>query len=309
LDQYWIERGWPIEDIKDKKKEKFSTNSLQFYLDKGYSKEEANDLYKKRKEMQSKNSLKTKKLTGKYGGYSLDKFIKSGMSESDAKLKLNKIKISKSVSMKKVWDKSESYNERILPQNKEWWINLGYSEEEAVNQVSKIQTTFSLKICIEKYGEIKGREVFDKRQKKWQRSLFEGGNMKVGYSRISQQLFDKIHEKFSDNKVNYATLNKEFIIYNKEKKEVYAYDYVDRTTKRVIEYNGDLFHANPSTYNEYDTPHPYSDITAKDLWDKDRTKLELIKKYGFKVLVVWDSDYRTNPEKEIKKCMNFLLNI
>jgi len=33
------------------------------------------------------------------------------------------------------------------------------------------------------------------------------------------------------------------------------------------------------------------------------------KKYGFKVLVVWDSDYRTNPEKEIKKCMNFLLNI
>jgi len=53
-------------------------------------------------------------------------------------------------------------HKRILPKK-------GLSEEEV--KVKEKQTTFSLKKCITKYGEEKGLEVFNERQRKWQETL------------------------------------------------------------------------------------------------------------------------------------------
>ena len=44
--------------------------------------------------------------------------------------------------------------------------------------LSERQRTFSKEICINKYGEEKGIEIFNKRQNLWQKNLNENGNLK-----------------------------------------------------------------------------------------------------------------------------------
>ena len=83
-------------------------------------------------------------------------------------------------------------------------------------------------------------------------------------------------------------------------------DYVLR--KHIIEFNGDFWHANPKIYNENDQlarfGHEYD--TAKNIWKRDKERIERFKHCGFQVLVVWESDYASDPEHVIEKCVNFL---
>jgi len=52
-----------------------------------------------------------------------------------------------------------------------YYTNQGYSEDEAKKLLSERQSTFSLKKCIEKFGEVDGIDVFNDRQQKWQDTL------------------------------------------------------------------------------------------------------------------------------------------
>jgi G:T-mismatch repair DNA endonuclease (very short patch repair protein) len=71
----------------------------------------------------------------------------------------------------------------------------------------------------------------------------------------------------------------------------YKYDLVIPELKLCIEYNGDLFHANPLIFESEDKPNPFNqNITSNDIWKKDKIKLDLIKSKGYKVLVIWSSD-------------------
>jgi len=53
----------------------------------------------------------------------------------------------------------------------DYWILRGYSPEEAKKEISKRQATFSLDVCIEKFGEELGRNKWLERQEKWQTTL------------------------------------------------------------------------------------------------------------------------------------------
>ena len=49
----------------------------------------------------------------------------------------------------------------------EYWISKGCTEVESKEEVSKQQATFTLKKCIEKYGEEDGKQRWLDRQEKW----------------------------------------------------------------------------------------------------------------------------------------------
>lgn len=53
----------------------------------------------------------------------------------------------------------------------EYWLKKGYNEEEAKEKVRDIQATFTLEKCQAKHGPEKGRQIWEKRQEKWQNSL------------------------------------------------------------------------------------------------------------------------------------------
>jgi len=54
---------------------------------------------------------------------------------------------------------------------KEYYILRGFTKEESISMVSDAQNTFSLGICIDKYGTVKGQELWDARQDSWQTTL------------------------------------------------------------------------------------------------------------------------------------------
>jgi hypothetical protein len=54
---------------------------------------------------------------------------------------------------------------------KEYWIENGFSEDDAINKVKEVQTTFSKEKCIEKLGLIDGTKLWEERQNKWQSSI------------------------------------------------------------------------------------------------------------------------------------------
>jgi len=63
------------------------------------------------------------------------------------------------------------YKKTITTTNIAYYLNKGYTLEESKQMLSERQRTFSLKKCIEKYGEEIGLDVFNARQEKWQNTL------------------------------------------------------------------------------------------------------------------------------------------
>jgi hypothetical protein len=82
-------------------------------------------------------------------------------------------------------DKNKSIK-KISPTQILYWTSRGYSEGDAKKKISELQKTFSLDICIEKYGIEEGTKRWSERQEKWKSKVFNndthigGGTCRVG---------------------------------------------------------------------------------------------------------------------------------
>ena len=68
--------------------------------------------------------------------------------------------------------------------------------------------------------------------------------------------------------------------------------------KIVIEYNGDYWHCNPETWKENDYNKAIK-MYAKDKWRSDFKRIMALKREGYLVIVVWESEWRSDKEKVI----------
>lgn len=107
------------------------------------------------------------------------------------------------------------------------------------------------------------------------------------YSRSGARLFRKLEEDLCIDHCYYAPKTKEFGLYCAKTRSYMFYDFVIPCKKICIEYNGDVFHANPKLYASEDHPNPYNkSITAKEIWEHDRIKINNIMDRGYRVIVV-----------------------
>ena len=147
---------------------------------------------------------------------------------------------------------------------------------------------------IRKYGKEEGN-------KRWK--LYTKNKSKF-YSQISQELFIQI-EKELGNKYTYFYGENEIQL--KHEYGVYYYDFYIKELNKIIEFNGDIFHANPKYFKEDECPNPFNkDLTSKEIWEKDKKKLKLLKDNKIDYLIIWEDDYKENPVKELKRCIDFL---
>lgn len=202
-----------------------------------------------------------------------------------------------------------------------YYINNGFTLEEAQKLLSDRQRTFSKEICIQKYGEIEGLKIWNERQTKWLKTLddkTEEEKLEIkkkkllngsGYSKNSQELFWKIYNTYNTHDIVFQELsNNEYFLYNKIKKQFYKFDFVDHTNKKIIEFNGDYWHCNPKFYTEYFF-NKTKQKTAKEIWDYDNIKNEYASiSLGYDVLVIWENDFKQNKEKTIQLCIDFIKN-
>lgn len=168
---------------------------------------------------------------------------------------------------------------------------------------------FTLEWFIKKYGDEIGKIKYEERSINVSKtSHFKKYNKenKKNWSKISQELFWKIHEiiKKTYSTIYFGELNHECScgIANNN------YDFVILDNKKIIEFNGDKFHANPNKFKPSDIPLKFLKKTAKDIWESDKNKIEKVISKGFDVKIVWESDYLKNKDKILLECIKFLLS-
>lgn len=185
----------------------------------------------------------------------------------------------------------------------EFWTSKGYTPEEAMALRKDRQLTFSLAGCVEKYGENMGAEIFLSRQQKWQLALTSKSddeiaaiNQKKAWSKgatsgIEIALVDGVSTQIPDIKRNC---------------QIDSRINVDIAHgKKVVELFGDYWHMNPNKY-----PPTFINASSKLMasikWEKDKVRLQKIQDLGFEVKIVWEHDFKQDPDKIIKECVEFL---
>lgn len=192
-------------------------------------------------------------------------------------------------------------NLQLRPNQKQYWLNKGLSEDEAKEKVKERQSTNTQERFMERYGEEEGLKKWFDRQEKWLGSMKESG-MFSGTSEVSDNLFEKINQSFGN--LRYG--NDELTI--RLTKGWCKVDCLNPENNKVIEFYGDYWHGNPKKYKPDDVIKTGSknQIIVKDKWEHDRIRINQLKEKGYDVMIIWESEYRENPDLIIGKCIGFL---
>jgi hypothetical protein len=334
---YWLIRGWCLEEallkIKEinKNRKPLKNNSqlsIGYWTSRGYDIEFAKNKISNIQKSRIKKSVKTRKENPNYiplvSPFTKEYWIKKGISNNEEiLLKINSQRknnilywlnkgFEKDESIKKVSEYQSKISKGVrrgpdcLPTQLDYWIKKGYNKEEAKIKLSERQKTFTLEKCVEKYGLEKGTEIYNKRQKDWIKKLFnEDTCLATGRSMLCDEFIDELILLISDSGItnNFLYGKNEKFIYDHYAKKANRYDLT--YNKKIIEFNGDFWHANPSIF-ESNEIHKIKKIKCSEIWNQDARKLNLAKNYGYDILVIWDSNYINDKEGTLKKCKDFL---
>jgi hypothetical protein len=158
---YWTSRGWSKEEalkkrIPDDRDPETSPMNINFWIKRGLSKEEAEFKIKSQRKL------------------NIEFWIKRGFTEAESIEKIKDFQKKNSEKFQKKIKENENFRNEINSKrtnNINYWLNQGLSLKDAELKLSERQSTFSLKKCVEKHGDIIGREIWNKRQEKWIKSL------------------------------------------------------------------------------------------------------------------------------------------
>ena len=173
----------------------------------------------------------------------------------------------------------------------------GYEEGVAIYIRVCDQKSVTLKNMIRIYGSEKGALLYEQYITNKKTDLY--------YSEISQKLFRKLDDELKIDHSYFGSKNNEFGL--RSKYNYYFYDYVVPERKKIIEFNGDYWHANPKMYDK-SWAHPVTKKAAFEIWESDSKKFDIARDNGYDIFVVWESDFRKNEEETIKQCVEFLNN-
>ena len=195
-------------------------------------------------------------------------------------------------------------------------VSTNFYLEEAQEKLKERQITFSLQICIDKYGEEIGLIKWQERQDKWQKTLDAKSpeeKLAILIKKIARpnfwsvesitffdELINEIEQKI--NNFDYYYKNNEYYINTKGK--FYLYDFTIKELKIIIEYNGSHVHPNKKlmTNEQWNNwKNPYNKDNADISYKKDLHKIKCAKDKGFDVIVIWDKEVKQNKRKIIDK--------
>lgn len=268
--------------VSKKERSKRSIVTLEKYVEK-YGKEDGTILWNK-----YKDSLK----------YTKEKCIEKHGKEEGTKKWNDYIK-----KMSESCKKSTTSSKMKYINSIDYYINK-YGKEEGEKKYfiwKKSQDHSSKKFLIEKYGIENGL-------KKYKEIGFKRAFHSDSYhSKISQELFETIKNVMNETdktEFKYSNNGGELRLYDKNESKPYYYDFSYKN--KIIEYNGDFWHANPEIYS---SDYCYKNgIYASDIWEKDFKKTSFAKTIGYDVLIIWHSEYKKDKIGTLEKCLKFLTN-
>ena len=133
---------------------------------------------------------------------------------------------------------------------------------------------------IEKHGEEEGTQRYHETMKK----AFAGPcRMSAPALKIYKELAKRLEFEVLDRLYCDVEGKKEFWLFDGN--DLYSYDFADRETKTILEYNGTFWH--PEEPSE--DIHPITKETLIEMYEKDQRKTELAKSRGFTVIIITDN--------------------
>ena len=79
-----------------------------------------------------------------------------------------------------------------------------------------------------------------------------------------------------------------------------SYDFRIKGAPLLVEVHGDFWHANPLIYKSDDLlSKPGGVVRASELWEKDTEKARIAKKWGYCLLVLWESFIKTTTDSNL----------
>jgi len=202
---------------------------------------------------------------------------------------------------------NEIYDKKIAAQA--YKVSLAYYIEKfgAVNGPEKCRENkdhLSISYFIKKHGKDLGTEKYTEY---WENFRKNNGSMtRSKISKWSMEVVDELLKVFPDL-IQYGNNEKSFILCEGDNLIGYAI-YPDLVyNDKIIEFNGDLFHANPKIFEKDEHPHPFDkEKTSKDIWQHDALRKMVFEKAEFKVLEIWNSDWIDDKEGVLEKCVKHL---
>jgi len=287
---YWINKGYSekyaIEKVIQCKKENSCWNKEFWMVKKGYNEEDA---IKKVKDNQQKNSKKQDKSKIE-NQYLIETWIKKGYSEEISAKKVQNLKNKSNIYK----NKSIIEMDEIILKRRNTFYSKSVKERTEIN-ISKGRTKNQL---IDKFGEEYVEKLSEKRGSGRRNSIFRR------YSKISKSFFDEL-SSYLDIELFYAE-KEEWIRYDKNKG--YYIDLLVKNTNKIIEFNGDFYHANPEIYTK-DSIIKMSKtkiLSASQIWEQDEKKISTLNNLGYEVLIIWEYDVLHNKQSIIDKCINYI---
>lgn len=204
---------------------------------------------------------------------------------------------------------------------KEYWIQHGYTEEEAINNVLRIMPKTNIEWFIKKYGEEEGTLRYNKRIEKYKKIMQDKpleeklaiikkrAKKSHKVSKTSVLFFTEVLTRLQkeniqfDNTDVYMNTN-EYYIYDRELKTIYFYDFCIPKIKIMVEFNGIKYHPLP-TLSENELKNWKSlfyNVSGTYQRARDLRKEEIAISKGFNFLTVWDND-------EIENSLNNVITL
>jgi hypothetical protein len=150
---------------------------------------------------------------------------------------------------------------------------------------------------IKKYGEVDGRVRYEQYK----------SNQRSFASKMSQSFFWKIFDFLLPSERDHCyfdELNFEFGKMCDMTNTYRKFDFVISSLKYCLEFNGDVFHANPSKFSALDCPNFFKPtLTAAEIWRADEIKNNILIEDGFMVDIVWEFDYNNNLDAELNRIL------
>jgi len=251
-------------DLKAKAVNKISFGRIEFWLNKGLSFEEAS------KQKQAYYAELNKKGTA-------------------ASLKM--LAENPDIKKKKYEQVSKTKTQR---KTIEYWMRQGCTEEQAVKQIKKYSPpSHSLQSFIERHGEEIGKKLHKQTYEKQRKTKIEkyGSLMLNGYvSKASIRYFKPLYKLLRKSGILKTDIlwgigkQREFTTFDKETNKNYAFDFVIKSKKVIIEYNDAFWHARDKS--EWKNPM----VTYEQSQERDTNKLRVASKLGFDIIYIWSDN-------------------
>lgn len=254
-------------NIENINKSKGKSRTVQFYVDKGHSLEEATLILRK---IQQKAASSIDFTKDDRSHTQIGYWLKKGLTEREAVEKIKSIQNTFSLQKCILKHGKEKGTEVWEKRQARWQYNMKNKSVEEIYQIN-----------LKKFK----------------------ANKNIFYSNSSFEWFSKIEKLLKNDGIECECLYGKNELLLRNEKTVSFFDFYAIGSKLIIEFNGSHVHPDKKTLSPEQWQkwkNPFTKENADDCHIKDQKKINFAKEQGYKVIEIWDHALKSDPDLTLK---------